>query len=148
MTFRQFIGLMVAIGFACVLVIISDFASTQNNENNAVKNIENLCRWQWNRFRNYKTMTHSGYINQNDLLYNYSWHNPGLAYNSAVVEAKPKRKSLSSFIGVALVPAGNQASYVCQICKSNNSNVTLNTSTMISGRTINCPRDYHFHSQG
>jgi len=148
MTFRQFIGLMAAIGFVCILVIISDFTSTRNDENNAVKNIGNLCRWQWNHFQKYKAMTHIGYITQNDPLYNYSWRNPGLAYNSAVVEAKPKRKSLSSFIGIALAPAGNQASYVCQICKSNNSNVTLNTSTMIKGRVIDCPRDYHFHSQG
>lgn len=143
MSFRQFIGVMIGIGVICMLFLFSYLMS----ESNAIKNIENICRWQWRNFQSYGNMIHSGYINQDDSSYNYIWHNPGLGYNAAVVEAQPKGNELDSFVGIALAPTGNQVSYVCVICKSNNSKVILNTSTMLSGNTINCPFNYHFYNQ-
>lgn len=143
MSFRQFINLMIGIGVFCYLFLVFDLVRKADIENNAINNVDKLCKWQWNNFRIYGKMTQGTSINQGDPLYIYRWLEiEGIGYNASVVSAQPKENGMSSFVGLAFAPAGTQKNYVCNICKSHNYNVTPNTSTMIRGTILDCPRGY------
>jgi hypothetical protein len=143
MSFRQFINLMIGIGVFCSLFLVFYLVRKAEIENNAINNVEKLCKWQWNNFRSYGKMTQGASINQGDPLYIYRCLEiQGIGYNASVVSAQPKENGMSSFVGLAFAPTGTQKNYVCDICKSHDSNVTPNTSTMIRGTILDCPRGY------
>lgn len=116
-------------------------------ENSAIVNIENVCKWEWNYYRNNRFMYQKGHLgSQNDPNYYYSFVTaPNQGINTAIIYASPRQPGRKNFVGIAIVPAGRvQTYYSCDICRSNTSKTTLYTSTMISGTTIGCPKNYSF----
>jgi len=114
-------------------------------ENSAIVNIEKICRWEWNYYRNHKFTYQKGHFgSQNDPNYYYSFvTDPNQGSNTAIIYASARQSGRKNFVGIAIVPAGKvQTYYSCDICRSNTSKTTLYTSTMISGNTIGCPQNY------
>ncbi|MEY3869813.1 MAG: hypothetical protein RLZZ338_3704 [Cyanobacteriota bacterium] len=154
-TFGDWIRTPLGIAISSIVGLISAgfiISAIENSayENNAIVNLENVCRIEWNYYRNKRIMYQKGDLgSQNDPNYYYSLLTaPNQGYNTAIIYASPRQSGRKSLVGIAIVPAGSkQTYYSCDICISNTSKTILYTSTMVSGTTIGCPQNYSFRKR-